>query len=219
MVRTNASTFLTDEIVQRHLDVLRSPFPYLVSAARQRFDVITLTHILRSSSRKKPASAICVVCSKRSLALNATTDANLTDNIVFASTVTGIPFGTTAGLNHLTVGDYADAVRVAMRRYLSHKHTRGQSTLIVYLLDREIEARLARVADEPLTPDERSRLIAAFASELARLRDAPIPAVLTMETRRHIRTVLEREFPSLPVLSYFDLSPEMNISPLARITW
>ena len=39
-----------------------------------------------------------------------------------------------------------------------------------------------------------------------------------MEIRRYFRKLVELEFPHLAVLSYQELSPEMNIQPIARIS-
>lgn len=40
----------------------------------------------------------------------------------------------------------------------------------------------------------------------------------TMEVRRYFRKSVELEFPRLPVLSYQELSPEMQIQLTARIS-
>jgi type III secretion protein V len=34
-----------------------------------------------------------------------------------------------------------------------------------------------------------------------------------------VRKLIETDFPNLPVLSYQELSPDLNIQPIARITW
>jgi type III secretion protein V len=38
-----------------------------------------------------------------------------------------------------------------------------------------------------------------------------------MDIRRYMRKLLEQELTELPVLSYQELTPEINIQPLARI--
>jgi type III secretion protein V len=49
---------------------------------------------------------------------------------------------------------------------------------------------------------------------------AASPVILTtMEIRKILRVLIEKEFPSLAVLSYQELSPDMNIQPIARISW
>jgi type III secretion protein V len=106
-----------------------------------------------------------------------------------------------------------------MKRYISYKYTRGNSTLPVYLIAPEIEARLNQIEAQPLNNEERGKLIGGVLKE-ARYSPSAIPVILTsIETRRVLRKLLEREFPWLAVLSYQELSPEMNIQPLARISW
>jgi hypothetical protein len=219
VVRRNASTFLTDEIVEHHLDVLAERFPDLVRDALQRFDLITLTHILRRLLDEDVSIHDLRGVLDALLTVNATSDADFGQTIVFAPNVLAIPAGTRARtVAELTADDYADAVRSALRRYLSHKHTRGRSTLTVYLLDREIEARLA---GEPLTSEERAKLHGVVARLLAAQPAAEtFPALLTgPDVRRVAREALEREFPMLPILSYTELSMELNIQPIARVEY
>jgi len=40
-----------------------------------------------------------------------------------------------------------------------------------------------------------------------------------MEIRRTVRKLIETSFPNLAVLSYQELSPDLNIQPIARISW
>lgn len=40
-----------------------------------------------------------------------------------------------------------------------------------------------------------------------------------MSVRRTLWTLIEREFRRYPVVAYTELLPEMNIQPLARISW
>ena len=85
----------------------------------------------------------------------------------------------------------------------------------------------------PLTfrdPNERWVGVNAAAPALSAFIDAELmrrnlppsaqqPVVLTtMEIRRYFRKLVELEFPHLAVLSYQELSPEMNIQPIARIS-
>ena len=44
------------------------------------------------------------------------------------------------------------------------------------------------------------------------------PVLLTsMDIRRYMRKMIEQEIYELPVLSYQELTPEINIQPLARV--
>ncbi len=117
-------------------------------------------------------------------------------------------------------------VRSALKRYISHKYTRGQSTLIVYLLDPQIEDTVRSSIQHTssgsylaLEPEITQEILAAVRSEIANLpSSAQQPVILTtMEIRRYFRKLVELEFPNLAVLSYQELSPDMNIQPISRI--
>jgi len=118
-------------------------------------------------------------------------------------------------------------VRAALKRYISHKYTRGQSTLIVYLLDPQIEETVRSSVQHTssgsylaLEPEITQEILASVRNEVGNLPpSAQQPVVLTtMEIRRYFRKLVELEFPHLAVLSYQELSPEMNIQPIARIS-
>jgi type III secretion protein V len=118
-------------------------------------------------------------------------------------------------------------VRAALKRYISHKYTRGQSTLIVYLLDPQIEETVRSSIQHTssgsylaLEPEITQEILAAVRNEIGNLPpSAQQPVILTtMEIRRYFRKLVELEFPHLAVLSYQELSPEMNIQPIARIS-
>jgi type III secretion protein V len=100
--------------------------------------------------------------------------------------------------------------------------------LIVYLLDPEIERMLS---PHPVlgTGEQRRTELAESARDkiLEALRDevgayplsASAPVILTtIDVRPALRDLIAHEFPRLPVLAYQELSPEMNIQPIARIS-
>jgi type III secretion protein V len=118
----------------------------------------------------------------------------------------------------LTVADYVSNVRASLKRYISHKYTRGQNTLIVYLLDPQIEARLRDPTE--LRLEERTEFIRCVRTEVGSLPPtAQEPVLLTsFECRLRLRNELRHEFPRLMVVSYQELSPDMNIQPIARIS-
>jgi type III secretion protein V len=118
-------------------------------------------------------------------------------------------------------------VRASMKRYISHKYTRGQATLVVYLLDPQIEEAIRGAIKHTSTgshlalePDVAQDIISAIRAECGNLpATAQRPVILTaMDIRRYVRRLLEFEFmPAFTVVSYQELSPELNIQPVARI--
>ncbi|ATB31843.1 type III secretion system export apparatus subunit SctV [Melittangium boletus] len=119
-------------------------------------------------------------------------------------------------------------VRSSLRRYVSHKYARGTGTLVVYLLDPQIEEairgsikRTSAGTHLALEPDIAQEIVQAVKSECGHLPpSAQRPVILTaMDIRRYVRKLLEYEFnPPFSVVSFQELSPDLNIQPVARIS-
>ncbi|MFL5320162.1 MAG: type III secretion system export apparatus subunit SctV [Myxococcaceae bacterium] len=119
-------------------------------------------------------------------------------------------------------------VRASQKRYVSHKYARGTNTLVVYLLDPQIEEairssikRTSAGTHLALEPDIAQEIVQAVKNECGHLPPtAQRPVILTaMDIRRYVRKLLEYEFnPPFSVVSYQELSPDLNIQPVARIS-
>jgi type III secretion protein V len=118
-------------------------------------------------------------------------------------------------------------VRSSMKRYISFRYTGGRDTLFVYLLDPEIEdvirgaiRRTSTGSFLSLDPHISHDILDAIRREIANLpATAQKPVIITdMELRRFVRRMVEIEFPTLSVLSYQELAPELNVQPVGRIT-
>jgi len=118
-------------------------------------------------------------------------------------------------------------VRASLKRYISFRYTGGRDTLFVYLLDPEIEdvirgaiRRTSTGSFLSLDPAIAHDILDAMRREIAELPPgAQKPVVITdMELRRFVRKMVELEFPTLTVLSYQELAPELNVQPVGRIT-
>jgi type III secretion protein V len=118
-------------------------------------------------------------------------------------------------------------IRAAMRRYISFHFALGSDTLFVYLLDPEIEdvirgaiRRTSNGSFLSLDPSIAHDILDAVRREIAdRPATAQQPVIVTdMELRRFVRKMVELEFQDLPVLSYQELTPELNIQPIGRIS-
>jgi type III secretion protein V len=119
-------------------------------------------------------------------------------------------------------------VRSSMKRYISNKYARGSGTLVVYLIDPQIEEAFRGAIKHSssgshlaLEPELARDILAAVRREVGNLPpSAQRPVILTaMDIRRYVRKLLEYEFlPPFSVVSYQELSPEMNIQPVARIS-
>lgn len=123
----------------------------------------------------------------------------------------------------------AEHVRAGMKRYITHKYAGPANTLAVYLLDPGIEEmvrssirRTEKGNYLALEPDVTQELVESVGKEIASHPFPPgakPPVILTTaEVRRYFRKVIELEFPQLSVLSYQELSENLRIQPIARVT-
>jgi type III secretory pathway component EscV/predicted Zn-dependent protease len=221
-IRKHAAMFLTEDVADAYLVSLGRVFPNLVKIARERFDTTTLTRILRDLLDEEISIRYLRDILEGLLSINGTTDVDLSKYIVFnAGTDHLCPVS--AGKNivepgNLDVYDYVMCVRSSMKKYISHKYSRGYNTLVVYLLDPEIEQRIPQMKQGD---EDHKRWIKAVKDEVGGLTPgAKNPAILTISIiRRKVRKLIEADFPDLAVVAYQELSPDMNIQPIARISW
>jgi type III secretion protein V len=117
--------------------------------------------------------------------------------------------------------------RKQLRSELSHRHSWGENTIVAYLLEPAIEARAQRLAAAVRSGGPRS---SAWEREAEAFRDAvwrelhfvgpgPVGQVVltTPAARPAVRALLESELPGLPVISYAELRPDVNVQPIARV--
>lgn len=118
-------------------------------------------------------------------------------------------------------------VRSSLRRYVSFRYTGGKDSLYVYLLDPEIEdvirgaiRRTSTGSFLSLDPAITHDILDAIRREVASLpATAQQPVIVTdMELRRFVRKMVELEFPSLAVVSFQELTPELNVQPVGRVS-
>ena len=118
-------------------------------------------------------------------------------------------------------------VRMSMKRHLSFRSSKGKGTLLVYLLDPEIEdlirAGIRRTSsgsfvslDPAISHDILKAFRLAFEHQ-SNQRQQPV-VVTDLELRRFVRKFIELEFPNLQVLSYQELAPDLKVQPIARIS-
>ncbi|MBT3181670.1 MAG: type III secretion system export apparatus subunit SctV [Deltaproteobacteria bacterium] len=120
-------------------------------------------------------------------------------------------------------------VRAGLKRYITHKFAGSANTLAVYLLDPDIEdlvknsiRRTEKGNYLALEPEITQEIVEAVGKEIASHPFPPgarPPVILTTaEIRRYFRKIVELEFPQLSVLSYQELSENLRIQPIARVS-
>lgn len=124
-------------------------------------------------------------------------------------------YETAAGQTHGL--DRVSFVRAGMADAIAFKLSRSTATVVVYLLDPQIERALL---NPDLDPSLSDRVLAAVRDELAELpRTAQKPAILTQpQTRAQVRGLLRGEFPHVLVVAHGELPRSYNIQPVARIS-
>lgn len=117
-------------------------------------------------------------------------------------------------------------VRSSLKRYISYKHSQGQTTLSVYLLDPEIEDMVRGAIKQTsagsylaLDPDSVQLILQAMRNTIAPAAPRAQPPVLltAIDVRRFVRKLVEMEFPDVSVVSYQEVIPEIRIQPLGRV--
>jgi len=119
-------------------------------------------------------------------------------------------------------------VRMNLKRYIAHKFTGGQPVLGVYLLDPVIEQAIrdgirhaASGSKLSLDPAVSQGIMESFRKAFAGVDLATTrPLVLAqMEVRYFTKRLLSFEFPSVAVLSFQELPPDVRVQPIGRIQW
>ncbi|CAN7501748.1 MULTISPECIES: type III secretion system export apparatus subunit SctV [unclassified Acidovorax] len=117
-------------------------------------------------------------------------------------------------------------VRSTLKRHISYKYSSGQNILPAYLLAPSIEDTVRGAVRQTsagsylsLDPAVSKRLVENIKKAVGDIGgNAQRPVLLTsMDIRRYMRKMIEQDLYDLPVLSYQELTQEINIQPLARI--
>jgi type III secretory pathway component EscV len=192
--------------------------PELVSSVDEVMEADFVVQILRGLLAEGISVRDLSAILEAALALRSTATVDLTKFIVFPPSTGGVyPASTLRPLSSLLPADYVEFVRSHLKRYISYKYAQGQNTLVVYLMDQLSEGLLAK--SKGLDTEAEAAIINAIREEIRSLPPmAQRPVILTtMDVRARLRKMVSAEFPYLAVLSYQELSPDLNIQPIARI--
>lgn len=117
-------------------------------------------------------------------------------------------------------------VRASLKRHVSFKYSSGQNVLPAYLLAPNVEDTVRGAIRQTsagsylaLDPAVGKRLVDNIKKTVGDLGAASQKPVLltSMDIRRYLRKMIEQDLYDLPVLSYQELTQEINIQPLARV--
>lgn len=214
--RTHAACFVTVRSVKEKLTLLESSWPTTIQALRTEVTDQELTGIFQQLvsegvSLHDLLSIMDRIIDREYLSTEPTSIAVLGDYPA------SVPWSSAT-----RYGDaFTSFVRAGLGQRISAKVARGHSPIVTYLLDVEIERMLlASGGMEGLAEKDADRVLQAFRSEMHLLPPtAQTPSILTTAAARPIvRAVIAQEYPKLSVLAYEELSPELAVQPIARIS-
>ncbi|KAB0599867.1 type III secretion system export apparatus subunit SctV [Castellaniella defragrans] len=117
-------------------------------------------------------------------------------------------------------------VRVSLKRHISYKYSSGQNILPAYLLAPNVEETIRGAIRQTsagsylaLDPNATRKLVENIRKAVGDIAAAARKPVLltSMDIRRYLRKMIEQDLYELPVLSYQELTQEINVQPLARV--
>lgn len=225
ILRANSKCFLHHQSVQGLLDQLKSIYPALINTINLKVSVTQITRVLRALVAEQISIKNLKLILERLLEYNYT--------LAGASKrgTTDIISTTSEQLGSLHFDDSFDLIsfiRSGMKRQIGQKYSRGTSTVVVYLLDQEMERFLlehlsfeaGEMLGTKIDDHECDKILDAIRTEIAYLPSTVTkPAILTtVDIRASLREIIAPEFPRMPVISFLDLPSNMNVQPVARIS-
>ncbi|WP_353937540.1 type III secretion system export apparatus subunit SctV [Sinorhizobium meliloti] len=118
-------------------------------------------------------------------------------------------------------------VRCALRRQICFRHSFGSRLIPAYILAPEMEDTVRNAIRQTsagsylaLDPDTTRQIIDKMREAVGNVGQQPHQPVLltSIDVRRYLRKIIEGDFYGLPVLSYQELTPDISVLPLARIS-
>jgi hypothetical protein len=220
-LRQNAKCFIHQAQIEAQLETLETTHPALVRAARATLPTWELTAAMRALVAEQVSLRDLRLVLERvvDLAYDAVDGARgeiLDDGL----SVTVVP-------DDRPRERLLTFLRAGLRRQIMYKRTRGTSTLVVYLLDEDIENRLRQGGGEngpqpiwALAETDARLILRAVAEELAMLPATVAPPCILAwdDIRSRLQETVRPIFPRLFVLGYQDVTAEVNVQPVARLS-
>ncbi len=131
------------------------------------------------------------------------------------------------GQKEKDVVQLTEYIRSSQKRYICYKYAAGQNVLPAYMLDPKIEEQIRSSIRQTsagcylaLDPSVTQKFVANAVKNVGDLKKHQKKPVLlvAMDIRRYVRKLLENELYELPVLSFQELTKEINVQPIGRIS-
>ncbi|WP_413662015.1 type III secretion system export apparatus subunit SctV [Microbulbifer sp. CNSA002] len=131
------------------------------------------------------------------------------------------------GQKEKDVVQLTEYVRSSLKRQICFKYSGGNSTLPCYLLDQELEDSVRSairqtsagyyLALDPSVTKRFTEKLAVYTRDSLQMERKPV-LLIAMDIRRYVRKLIETEFYELPVISFQELTKDINVQPIARIS-
>ncbi len=117
-------------------------------------------------------------------------------------------------------------IRASLKRHLTHKYATAQNLLPAYLFAPNVEDTIRGAIRQTsagsylaLDPNISRKLldnIKRTVGDTSKASQRPV-LLTSMDIRRYVRKMIEQDLYELPVISYQELTQDINVQPLARI--
>jgi type III secretion protein V len=127
-----------------------------------------------------------------------------------------------AGQREKDIGMLAEYGRIGLRREICHQRSTIEGVIHAVTLAPNIEnlitqtLRANNAAPPVLDPAITKQLIASLEKQIA-IQATQIVLLTPVEIRRHVRKLIEYKLPSLPVLSYQELTGDIKVQVINRV--
>lgn len=149
----------------------------------------------------------------------------------------GIPIRNLSGICEALLSKGADEkdpkalvefARLELRRQISHKYADSNNEIRVLLLDQTIDETIRGAIQQSqsgakslfLDPGTNQKIIDNIKQAVNNLEDGGRGVVLlvSQDTRRFVRDLIEPHLPYFPVLSFKEIMPDISIKPISRLS-
>ncbi|MGY6036553.1 SctV family type III secretion system export apparatus subunit AscV [Aeromonas sp. AE23HZ002T15] len=130
------------------------------------------------------------------------------------------------GQKEKDVVQLTEYIRSSLKRYICYKYANGNNILPAYLLDQQVEEQIrggirqtsagSYLALDPTITQGFLDQVRHTVGDLAQMQNKPV-LIVSMDIRRYVRKLIEGDYHALPVLSYQELTQQINIQPLGRV--
>ena len=130
------------------------------------------------------------------------------------------------GQKEKDVVQLTEYIRSSLKRYICYKYANGNNILPAYLFDQEVEEKIrsgvrqtsagSYLALDPAVTESLLEQVRKTIGDLSQIQSKPV-LIVSMDIRRYVRKLIESEYYGLPVLSYQELTQQINIQPLGRV--